>query len=82
MVSQLAVDLLSESTVPPTISFVAETDHSVAGHVAFSPVRIAKREDCLAYILGPLAVQPDHQKQGVGSMLVEYGIQQLLARAC
>lgn len=76
-VAKLALDLLSEDTTPRTISLIAESDDSVVGHIAFSPVRVPNDETCQAYILAPLAVQSDHQQSGIGSRLVEYGMQQL-----
>lgn len=78
-VARLALDLLSENTTPPTISLIADTDDSVVGHVAFSPVGIADSEACQAYILAPLAVKADYQKRGIGSALVECGMRQLSA---
>ncbi|MBN2332161.1 MAG: N-acetyltransferase [Deltaproteobacteria bacterium] len=77
IVAKLAIDLLSENTTPQTISLIAETDNSVVGHVAFSPVGIDNNENCQAYILAPLAVHPDYQKRHIGSTLIEYGMQQL-----
>jgi putative acetyltransferase len=77
IVSKLAIDLLCENSTPQTISLIAETHDSVVGHVAFSPVVITNNENCLAYILAPLAVQPSHQKRRVGSALIEYGMRQL-----
>lgn len=79
IIAKLAIDLFSENTMPKTISLIAETDGSVVGHVAFSPVRIDNNENCLAYILAPLAVLPDYQKRRIGSKLIEYGMQQLSA---
>lgn len=79
IVSKLAVDLLSENTTPQTISLVAETDDSVVGHIAFSPVMIDNNENFKGYILAPLGVKPDYQKRRIGSMLIEYGMQQLSA---
>jgi putative acetyltransferase len=78
-VAKLAIDLLSENSTPPTMSLIAETDGSVVGHVAFSPVGIENKESCQAYILAPLAVEPGYQKHRFGSALIEYGIQQLSA---
>lgn len=77
VVSKLAIDLLSENTTPQTISLVAETDGSVVGHVAFSPVVIDRNESCQAYILAPLAVSADYQKRRIGSALIEYGMRLL-----
>jgi putative acetyltransferase len=79
IVAKLAIDLLSENSALPTIALIAETDGSVVGHVAFSPVGIDNNENCQAYILAPLAVKPDYQKHRIGSALIEYGMQQLSA---
>ena len=78
IVSQLAIDLLFENTTPKTISLVAKTNNSIVGHVAFSPVKIDNDGNFLGYILAPLGVIPEYQKQGIGSKLVESGIQALL----
>jgi putative acetyltransferase len=78
IVSKLAINLLFEKTIPQTISLVAETEGSVIGHVAFSPVTIDDNENLQGYILAPLGVKPDYQKRCIGSKLVESGMQQLL----
>lgn len=79
IVAKIAIDLLSENQTPQTISLIAEIDHSIVGHVAFSPVGIDDDEHCLAYILAPLAVQAAYQKRRIGSRLVENGMQRLSA---
>jgi len=76
-VSRLAVDLLSEATTPQTISLVAETEGTVVGHVAFSPVSTDSIEHFQGYILAPLGVRPDCQRRHIGSLLVESGTRQL-----
>jgi putative acetyltransferase len=73
------VELLAESSALPIISLVAEMEDAVVGHVAFSPLKIDKQATIQAYILAPLAVRPDCQKQRIGSALVEYGLQRLSA---
>jgi len=78
IVSKLAIDLLAEKTMPQTISLVAETDNTVVGHVAFSPVKFDNNDNLQGYILAPLAVMPDYQKKRIGSNLIESGIQILL----
>jgi len=77
IVSKLAVNLLSERTIPQTISLVAESEGAVVGHVAFSPVSIDNNENLQGYILAPLGVKPDYQKRRIGSKLIESGMQQL-----
>ena len=79
IVSRLAANLLAEETTPPTISLVADVDGVIAGHVAFSPVTIDGNEKFHGYILAPLGIKPDYQQRGIGSKLVEHGIQQLSA---
>jgi putative acetyltransferase len=77
LVSKLAVDLLSEETSPQVLSLVAESNDTVVGHVAFSPVTSDCNENLQGYILGPLGVVPDYQKRHIGSKLVERGMDQL-----
>ena len=77
IVANLAVNLLSESTIPETLSLVAEVKNSIVGHVAFSPVSAADMTDFQGYILAPLAVRPKFQHSGIGSKLVEAGILKL-----
>lgn len=67
-----------------TISLVAEDEGQVVGHIAFSPALI-DGEDLKWFTLGPIAVSPTRQRQGIGSRLVEAGIEalrQLGANGC
>lgn len=77
LIADLAVKLLTEDSDPATISLVAETHAKLVGHVAFSPVFSGVNNKCLGYILAPLAVKPEYHKTGIGSKLVESGMQQL-----
>lgn len=60
-----------------SISLVAEREGIVIGHIAFSPVSISNSAPHW-YGLGPLAVRPENQRQGVGCALVRAGIDKLL----
>lgn len=77
-VAKLALDLLSEATIPPTISLVAEVEGVIVGHVCFSPVTRHGSTDFIGYILAPLAVRPEQQKRGIGSSLIKSGIERVL----
>lgn len=76
-VAKLAVDMLCEITSPQTISLVAEADEAIVAHISFSPVRFVNDDSLQGYILAPLAVMPEYQKQRIGSRLIESGIQTL-----
>jgi putative acetyltransferase len=67
-----------------SLSLAAEMDGRIVGHVAFSKVTI-NGEDKDWYGLGPISVQPDLQKQGIGSRLIQDGlarIREMGARGC
>lgn len=64
-----------------TLSLVAEKDGSIIGHILFSPVSISTAPGLSSVVgLAPMAVLPERQGQGVGSMLVGEGLQTLRAR--
>ncbi|MBW4690623.1 MAG: N-acetyltransferase [Lyngbya sp. HA4199-MV5] len=68
----------------PSLSLVAESDRVIVGHILFSYVDLvsndlatkdlASGETRRILALAPVAVQPDVQKQGVGSALVNAGL--------
>ena len=59
-----------------TISLVALLDDALVGHVLFSPVTVkSDKGEFTAVALGPVAVSPDHQKEGIGSALCHKGIE-------
>ena len=60
----------------PEMSLVAKDGSMVVGHILFFPVKIIgvrKQWDSLA--LAPMAVLPEYQNRGIGSMLVQRGLQ-------
>ena len=59
-----------------TISLVAEVDGKLVGHIAFSPVTFSDGSENW-YGLGPISVEPDYQKQGIGTKLVNEGLRLL-----
>ncbi len=59
----------------PIISLVAVLDGRVVGHIFFSPVTVEAEDGSFAAMgLGPMAVLPAYQSQGVGSALVRAGL--------
>ncbi len=56
------------------ISLVAEKDGQIIGHISFTPVRLGDQKTAFAG-LAPMSVLPKYQNQGIGSQLVEAGLQ-------
>ncbi|UCD33328.1 MAG: N-acetyltransferase [Desulfobacterales bacterium] len=77
IVSDIAVNLLKDDHPVKTISLVAIEDNKIVGHIAFSPVFLASTDEHFGYILSPLAVSPQFQKNQIGSTLVRYGLENI-----
>jgi putative acetyltransferase len=61
-----------------TLSLVAMEEGSIVGHIAFSPVTINTVDQIICAIgLGPIAVSPGRQRSGIGSHLVEAGLNEI-----
>lgn len=62
-----------------TLELVAEESGTIVGTVMFSPVTAIAANGALTYGIGlaPVAVAPERQKQGIGTALVEAGLDYL-----
>jgi putative acetyltransferase len=61
-----------------TLSFVAEVDDAPVGHIMFSQASVLNPQTGTSLpvmILAPMAVLPGWQRQRVGSLLVQHGLQ-------
>ncbi len=63
--------------IASTISFVAAQSEQIVGHLFFSPVTINGQCSSQLLILGlaPVAVLPNYQRQGIGSLLIQQGLE-------
>lgn len=69
------VDLLRQRDAA-TLSLVAVADGCIVGHVLFTPVTIEREHSHIPVIgLGPVAVLPSYQRQGIGSALIRAGLE-------
>ena len=58
------------------ISFVAETENNVVGHILFTPVELSSNKNQLSIMgLAPMAVLSARQNKGIGSKLVKVGLE-------
>jgi len=66
------VDLLREQSWP-VVSLVAEDAGQVVGHILFSPATLDGADGGMG--LAPMAVLPTRQREGIGSALVQSGLE-------
>lgn len=78
VIADLVKDLFADNTAMPFLSLVAVENDQLIGHILYTKVEIIQAEvPVSAQILAPLAVLPDKQKMGVGSKLINKGLEQL-----
>lgn len=57
------------------VSLVAEIDGQIVGHILFGNLPVVTANGTVsALALAPMAVHPEHQRQGIGSELVRRGL--------
>jgi putative acetyltransferase len=74
----LVAELLRDAK--QTLHLSAWLDSKLVGHITFTHCHASPQELPLA-LLGPMAVLPDYQKQGIGSQLIQEGITLLREQA-
>ena len=74
------VPLVRELLKVPDIamSLTAMNDSNLAGHAVFTVCSVEGSDDKVA-LLGPVAVDPDFQRQGIGSNLIGGGLERMRA---
>ena len=74
IVSELAGAFL---TLPDSISICVERDDKEVGNIIFTPFHLNDHPDKVCFLLAPLGVLPEFQRQGVGAELIAKGITHL-----
>jgi putative acetyltransferase len=73
--AQLVERVLASPDAVPELEFVADDDGAVVGHLLFSHAAVLAEDGPRQVLaLGPLAVRPDRQRQGIGIALTEAGL--------
>ena len=66
--------LLGDDSAKPIFSLLAFQEDRAVGHIFFSRATLEPNVPLSISILGPLAVMPDVQKQGIGGKLIQRGL--------
>jgi putative acetyltransferase len=64
------------------LSLVADDNGTIAGHIMFTPVLIKNGKEIQGMGLAPMAVLPSRQRRGLGTLLVNKGLQILQDKGC
>ena len=75
LIGNLVSELIATTDTQDLIGFVATVQNEIIGAIFFS--RLTFENNANAYILSPVAVQTQHQRQGVGQQLITFGINHL-----
>ena len=72
--AKLVKELLHDPSAQPALSLLARLDDQPVGHIIFTRAYFDPIIPVRGAILGPLAVIPSHQKEGIGGKLIETGL--------
>jgi predicted N-acetyltransferase YhbS len=74
--AQLVEKLRKNNQFNPNLSFVALVDKKIIGHILFTPIQISSKS-ISSLALAPISILSEYQRQGIGSQLIEYALNQL-----
>ncbi len=78
IIANLVMELFDDETAKPYLSLLAWQNNQAIGHILFTQAYWKNNGNSTSLaLLAPLAVIPDYQKQGIGTLLVKEGLQNL-----
>jgi putative acetyltransferase len=73
--AKVVLELAASPEMDPELALVAEVAHEVVGHLLLYPIRVlVPGRPLKALLMGPPAVRPDFQLQGIGTSLIREGL--------
>ena len=72
--AELIHNIIKSDRYIPELSLVVELDRKIVGHIMFSYIDLVAKETIKVLALAPVAVLPEYQHQGIGSLLVKTGL--------
>ena len=72
--AEIVQKLLGDDSAQPIVSLIAIQNDRAVGHIFFSRATLEPNAPLSISILGPLAIVPDAQRQGIGGKLIENGL--------
>lgn len=76
--AEIASALAGDPTAIPALSLLAWEGDRAIGHILFTTAQLTENQNnANISLLAPLAVVPDMQRKGVGTRLIQHGLQQL-----
>ena len=73
--SRLIEKIRAGSNFIPDLSLVADINNRIVGHILFSKIKVIGNSIFETLALAPMAVLPEFQKQGIGSNLINRGME-------
>lgn len=75
LIGELVGEIFNSTAAHDLYGFVARNRNELIGVILFTRLSYASERN--VFMLSPVAVAPDSQRQGVGQQLIRYGLQQL-----
>lgn len=74
-IGQLVEHIFQTSKTQDIHAFTASNNKCFIGCIIFTPLNLTNARS--TYLLSPVAVQSQHQKQGIGKKLIQFGLEEL-----